>query len=394
MGTWSTMYYGPSKEIIGAGALAAIGDMIHEKGVKKVLLVTDAGIVEAGHPQRAVKYLEEAGIESVIYDKVETDPKDTVVREALALSKEEQCQGILAIGGGSSMDVAKAVAAMRTNQGDIMDYTRHTKTRRSWTEKRIPLFLVPSTAGTGSEQSPFAIITNTAINRKCNVVNTDFHPDGIILDAEVTATLDQKWTVSCGFDTLAHLCDGITVKAEICAPNPFHDAITYEGIRLCYHSIRQCTFVPNNMKAREALLIASDFGGMVLSAGTGATHGLGNILSKYYHIPHGETVGMLLPYVMEYNLPACPDRFARMAEAMGVNTCGMPEMEAGREAVCKVKELIKETGLPMLSDYMKPEELTDAFVEESIDNTCNFTNARDITIEAARSIFEKALSGE
>lgn len=138
-------------------------------------------------------------------------------------------------------------------------------------------------------------------------------------------------------------------------------------------------------------MIASDFGGMVLSAGTGATHGLGNILSKYYHIPHGETVGMLLPYVMEYNLPACPDRFAKMAAAMGVDTTCMSDMAAGQMAVQKVKELIKETGLPRLSDYMKPEELTDAFVEESIDNTCNFTNARDITVESAREIFRQAL---
>ena len=320
-------------------------------------------------------------------------PKDTMVREALKLLKEEGCDGVLAVGGGSSMDVAKAVSAMCTNPGDIMEYTRHTKNRRKWTAKRIPLFLAVTTSGTGSEQSPFAVITNTEIGRKCNVVNYDFHPDGIILDAELTATLDQRWTVSCGFDALAHLCDGITVKDEICAPNHFHNIITYEGIRLCYNSLRQCVYVPNNLKAREDLLIASDFGGMVLSAGTGATHGLGNILSKYYHIPHGETVGILLPYVMEYNLPACPDRFAKMAESMGADISGMTDMEAGRKAVQKVKELIAETELPLLKEYMKQEELTDAFIEESIDNTCNFTNARDITVKAARMIFENALTG-
>ena len=393
METWSTMYYGPIKEIIGTGALAAIGEMVAEKGVKKVLLITDRGVMEAGHPQKAIEYLTKEGIDSVVYDKIQTDPLDTMVREALKLLKEEACDGVLAVGGGSSMDVAKAVSAMFTNPGDIMDYTRHTSKRRKWTANRIPLFLVTTTSGTGSEQSPFAVITNTELNRKCNVVNYDFHPDGIILYAKLTVTLNKKWTISCGFDALAHLCDGITVKAEICAPNKLHDVITYEGIRLCYNALRQCAFVPQNLKAREELLIASDFGGMVLSAGTGATHGLGNVLSKYYHIPHGETVGILLPYVMEYNLPACPDRYAKMAEAMCVDISGMSDMEAGRMAVHKVKELIRETELPMLSDYMKPEDLTDAFIEESIDNTCNFTNARDITLNSAKTIFERALAG-
>lgn len=394
MNKWSTMYFGPIKEVIGFGAIDAIGEMAAEKKLTKVLLVTDDGVMAAGHPQRAAQSLENRGIETVIFDEVRTDPLDTMVRDGLALLNREECDGVVAVGGGSSMDVAKAIAAMKTNPGDIMDYTRHTQTRRAWTARRIPLFLIVSTAGTGSEQSPYAIITNTAIHRKCNVSNPDFHPDGIILDAEVTATLDRKWTVSCGFDTLAHLCDGISVKAEVEAPNAFHEAIVYPAIGMCYRSIARCAAIPENLKAREDLLVASDLAGMVLSAGTGATHGLGNILSKYYHIPHGETVGMLLPYVMEYNLPACPDRFARMAEAMGADITGLSEMEAARRSVELVKELIEVSGLPHLGDYMKEEELTEEFLTESLDNTCNFTNAREVTLEAAKSIFTKALRAE
>lgn len=393
MNNWSTMFLGPVKEIIGIGALAVIGGMAAEKNLKKVLIVTDEGVSKAGHPQRAAEYLKESGIESVLYDKVQTDPTDVMVREGLAVLNDTGCEGVVAVGGGSAMDVAKAVASMKTNPGDIMEYTRHTKVRRQWTSRRIPLFMVVSTSGTGSEQSPFAIITNTEIKRKCNICNYDFHPDGIILDAEVTATLDRKWTVSCGFDVLAHLCDGITVKDEICAPNVFHDALTYKAIDLCYHSLRQCSTVPGNLKAREELLIASDLAGITLSEGTGATHGLGNILSKYYHIPHGETVGILLPYVMEYNLPACPDRFAKMAAAMGADISGMTDMEAGHMAVQKVKDLIKDVELPGLSDYMTEQDLTEEFVTESLDNTCNYTNARDITAASARKIFRDALMG-
>lgn len=394
MRRWSDMYFGPIREVIGAGALSVIGEMAAEKKLKKVLIVTDDGVMAAGHPQRAAAALESSGVASVIYDQVRTDPKDTMVREGLGILRREACDGVVAVGGGSSMDVAKAIASMSTNPGDIMDYTRHTQTRRAWTARRLPLFLIVSTAGTGSEQSPYAIITNTKINRKCNVSNPDFHPDGIILDAEVTATLDRKWTVSCGFDTLAHLCDGITVKAEVAAPNAFHEAIVYPAIRLCYRSIGRCAAIPDNLEAREDLLVASDLAGMVLSAGTGATHGLGNILSKYYHIPHGETVGMLLPYVMEYNLPACPDRFAKMAEAMGADITGLTELEAARLAVDMVKELIEVSGLPRLGDYMKEEDLTEAFLTESLDNTCNYTNAREITLEAARTIFTRALRAE
>lgn len=391
---WSVMQIGKMKEIIGEGAAEALGEEIAARGVKKALIVTDDGVVAAGHVARISENLKAHGVDNVIYDGVRTDPLDEMVREGLKLLNEQGCDGVLAVGGGSSMDTAKAISAMKYNEGDIMEYTRHTEVRRGWKAGRLPLFFAVTTAGTGSQQSPYAVITNTKINRKCNVTSDLFYPDLIILDATLTYTLNQKWTASCGFDTLAHAIDGYTVKQLICVPNDYYDTLALKAIELTGKSLRQAYAIPQNYEARKDMLVASDLAGLMLSAGTGATHGLANMLSKYYHVPHGESVGMLLPYVMEYNMIASPERFRKVAEALGIDTAGMTDMEAGHAAVDEVKQLIRDVHLPYVCDYIKEEKEIYNFLEESLPNTCNYANAREINYEAAEWIFVSAFRKE
>lgn len=387
---WSVMQIGKTKEIIGAGAVEAIGEEVAARGLKKLLIVTDDGVREAGHADTVLKNLKENGIEAIIYDGVRTDPLDEMVREGLLILKKEECDGVVAVGGGSSMDTAKCISAMKNNEGDIMEYTRHCEVRRKWKNDRLPLFLIVTTSGTGSQQSPYAVITNTKINRKCNVTSDLFYPDLIILDPELTYTLNQKWTANCGFDTLAHAVEAYTVKQEVCVPNEYYDTISLKAIEMVMKSLRQAYGIPENYEARKNMLVASDLAGLALSAGTGASHGLANMLSKYYHVPHGESVGMLLPYIMEYNMIACPERFRKIAEVMGVDVKGMTDMEAGMAGVEQVKQLIKDVNLPYVCDYIPDEKEIYNFLEESLPNTCNYTNARDITYDAAEWIFTAA----
>ena len=309
--------YGGIKTVQGAYAVKELGSEVKRLKGNKVLLVTDQGICAAGQIAKAEESLKKAGIDWIIYDKIQTDPKDIMVEEALELIRTEKCNLVVGFGGGSSMDVAKSASVMMTNEGHIMEYTRINPNRKSFQNRRIPLILVPTTSGTGSEFSPFAVITNTAINRKSNVTCEYFYPDTVILDPDLAVTMTKQMTVSSGFDALAHTMDGVTAKANIENPNPYVDLLGYESMRRVYGSLQEAVEHPENIEARWNVMLGANMAGAILSSGTGATHGLANMLSKYYHVPHGESVGMLLPYVMEYNIPACPERFAKMAEMLG-----------------------------------------------------------------------------
>ena len=386
----NTFSYGSIKTIQGAYSIKELGVEVRRLKTTKALIVTDEGIRSAGQVDKAVASLEAEGIAHVIYDKVKTDPLDTMVCDALDIIRSEKCDIVVGFGGGSSMDVAKGSSLMMTNEGHIMEYTRINPNRRSFVNRRIPLILVPTTSGTGSEFSPFAVITNTSINRKSNVTSEYFYPDVVILDPDLATTMSKQMTVSSGFDALAHTMDGITVKANLLNPNPYVDTLGLESMKLIYNNLRTAVAFPESLDARWNVMVGANMAGAILNAGTGATHGLANMLSKYYHVPHGESVGMLLPYVMEYNLPACPDKFAKMAEAIGVKRADMTQIEAGHAAIEAVKQLIKDVKMPGLSDYVKDEKEIYNFLEESLANSCNYANAREITREAAEEIFVSA----
>ena len=384
--------YGNIRIIHGVNSLEALGEEVAGT-CRKVLIITDEGVRKAGHVERVEQLLKEFHISTVIYDRIQTDPLDTMVEEALLLLQEHVCDLVIGLGGGSSMDVAKCVSVMKNNDGHIMEYTRINPNRRSFSEKRMPLLLIPTTSGTGSELSPFAVITNTAINRKSNVTSDKFLPDVVIMDPKLVTTLDQKWTVSTAFDALTHAIDGYTVKEVVLHENPFVDCFALKSIALLSKSMRTAYACKEDIDARYNVMMGSHFAGAILSAGTGASHGLANMLSKYYHVPHGESVGILLPYVMEYNLMACPQRFADIAKALGLPCVGMTALEAGRAAIAEVKQIAKDMNLPTLADYIKDASEIENFLEESLDNSCNYANVREITRDAAAFIFLSAHQG-
>jgi alcohol dehydrogenase class IV len=383
-------YLGKTKVIEGAGALAGLAAELVSAQLHKVLIVTDSGLVDAGHVATVTEYIEKSGIEVVLYDAIKTDPLDTMVVDALNLLKTSNCDAVIGLGGGSSLDVSKCVSLMQTNAGHIMEYTRISKNPRKFTQPRIPLFLIPTTSGTGSEVSPFAVITNTEINRKSNITSQQFLPDVVILDPVLILTLPQDWTAGSGMDALTHAIDAMTIKNAISHPNVMCDTLSLQAISLVAKNLRQAYANGQNLDARRKVMIGSHLAGMVLARGTGASHGLANMLSKYYHVNHGDSVGMLLPYCMQYNLIACPERFAQIAEAMGENIEGLSVLEAAQKSIDAVKSLIRDISLPTVSDYIKDESEIYGFLEESLNNSCNFTNARDITKEAAEEIFISA----
>ncbi|MDN2639832.1 iron-containing alcohol dehydrogenase [Enterococcus avium] len=385
--------FGSIKTIEGRGALSVLGSEIVALGYSSALIVTDSGVEAAGHVEAARKFLESKNIEVTVYAGVQTDPLDVMVDEGLQLLKQEKSEVVIGLGGGSSLDVAKCISTMETNEGHIMDYTRASKNPRKFLNNRIPLVLIPTTSGTGSELSPFAVITNTKINRKSNVTSQFFLPDVVILDGELSMTLPADWTACTGMDAITHAIEGLTIKDSILYGNKFVEVSACEAIRLISSNLREAYAIGNNYEARKNVMLGSHLSGGILAAGTGASHGLANMLSKYYHVRHGDSVGMLLPYCMQYNLIACPERFAKIAELMGENIEGLSAIEAGQKAVDAVKKLINDINLPKLSDYIKDEKEIYEFLEESLNNSCNFSNARDITKEAAEEIYLSAFKG-
>lgn len=382
--------------IIGKGAMEVLGEEAKKLGAKKVLIVTDKGIEKAEHVERAIGILEKEQISYVVYDEVETDPKDTMVEAALTLLNESEADVVIGLGGGSSMDVAKCASLMKTNEGHLMEYSRINPNRRKFVNNRIPLILVPTTSGTGSEVSPYAVVTNTAINRKSNITSNFFLPDVAIVDPTLVYTLNQKWTVSTAFDALTHAIEAYTVKDTVLYGDMIADMLSLKSIELLSKGIRQAYANGYNYEARYNVAMGSHLAGIAMSAGigVGAAHGLANMLSKYYHVPHGESVGILLPYKMEYDLIACPERFAEIAKVMRVYKEGMTDIEAGKAAVQAVKDIANDVKLPKLSDYIKDRNEILGFIEESLENSCNYVNIREITYEAAEQIYMKAYDGE
>lgn len=393
---YSISTLGTLTSIIGKNAINVIGDEVKKLGGTRILVVTDKGIEEAGHVDTVKKLLEELSLPVFVYDKVVTDPKDTMVEEALKIINEENVDLVIGLGGGSSMDTAKSASLMKTNEGKLMEYSRINPNKRVFKNNRLPLILVPTTSGTGSEVSPYAVITNTEINRKSNITSKFFLPDVAIIDPMLTCTLNQKWTVSTAFDALTHAIEAYTVRDAVLYGNPAGDSIALKAIELLNQGIRPAYANGDNYEARYQVAVGSHLGGLAMSSGVGvgAAHGLANILSKYYHVPHGESVGILLPYKMEYDLIACPKRFADIAKVMNVYREGMTDMEAGKAAIQAVKDLANDVKLPKLSDYIKDKSEIEGFLEESLNNSCNFVNVREITYEASKQIFMNAFEGK
>src|SRR6266568_3280606 len=349
--------------IFGRGSLSQLGESVIRIGASKVFLVSDAGVIKAGWVDLAVHYLKAAGLETEIYSALTSNPKDCEVTEGVLRYRESGCDGIVAVGGGSPTDVAKAIAILATNGGILQDYEGINKISRPLP----PMVIAPSTAGAGSEVSQFTII----------------------VDTELVQTMDVKLAAATGLDAFTH---GIESYVSLAA-TPLTDIHALKAIQLASRNLRRAVADRRDMEANTNMSMASLTAGLAFSnAILGAAHAMTHQVDGLIDQHHGETNASILPHVMEFNLSACPERFRDIAEAMGEDVSGLPTMAAAELAVVAVRQLITDIGLAKgLRELGLTEEFIPLLSENALKDACLVTNPRAASRKDIEAIFWKCM---
>lgn len=373
--------------ISGAGSISQLPEIIKTLKIEKPMIVTDNNLYKLEIVKRIEKTLDKV----IVYHQVTPNPKDVEVMKASSLYKQEHCDGVIGIGGGSSLDAAKSISAIVRHDGFIMDYGRSTPNRKYFRNGREKLVLVPTTCGTGSEISPHAVITNTKKNRKSDLQETIFYPDYVILDPELLLSLPEKIAKDTGIDALCHAIEVYTSKKSIENFAPLHTEAARNAIQLIAQNLRKVIHDPNDVSAKSKLQWAATLAGFSLDLDATIGHGLAGQLQKYHpEISHGESVGMLLPTILEYNAKFCPERMRNIAEAFGEKVDTDTDEQVNEKVLSAVRNLLREINFPKLSDFMIDSSEINKFYQEGAANSCNRNNIRPVIEEEIKELYYKA----
>ncbi|VBB07682.1 alcohol dehydrogenase iron-type [Lucifera butyrica] len=326
------------KIIAGFNSIETIAREVTAYNAKKVLIITDQGVWNAGLIEKPKSILESAGIRVYVINNTPPEPEVEQVNIIFNAAKELECDLIIGIGGGSSMDVAKIVAVMLTNAPSLSEILAGAKI-----EKRgIPAFMVPTTAGTGSEVTPNAIFLVPEKELKIGVVSEKLLPDCVILDPVLTIGLPKAITAATGMDALSHAIECYISKKA----NPFSDTFALKAINLIARSIRQAYNNGQDLEARHDMLLGAMFGGLCIStSSTVAVHALAYPLGGKYRIPHGLSNAILLPHVMNFNMDAAAAKFKDIAIAMELGTDGLSTRQAAKKMIENLYSLIRDLNI-------------------------------------------------
>jgi alcohol dehydrogenase class IV len=337
------------------GLRAEVGFEMEQLGGKKVAIYTDKGLVKAGVAGMVAEEVEKSDLELVgIFDNVVQDARLENINEGAEFYRKSGADSMIAVGGGSVMDTAKAVNIMI---GEGHDDFRPLADQAALVEeaKLLPPHMAfPTTAGTGCEVTPAMVVLDVEEKVKLSVVHPYCNSDVAMLDPELTVKLPPKITAFTGMDALTHAIESVTCTAA----EPIADALCLHAIRLITKFLPLAVKEPDHIDARGNMLIASCIAGIgFVNTMTGAVHATAHALGAHYGIPHGLANAIMLPAVMAYNLEEVPERFMMIADAMGIPVDGMDPLEAGKQAVQAVKDLIKEVGLTeTLKDFNVPQD--------------------------------------
>jgi alcohol dehydrogenase class IV len=331
-------FTGAKKIVFGRGSFAALPEHIAELKILRPLIVLDRNLAETGFREKVDGVLAKAGIGYVIYDKTEPEPPIELADEGTKLALKKKCDGIIGIGGGSAMDLAKAIAVLATNKGKAEDYLGLNKVPAPG----LPKIMVPTTAGTGSEVTFTAVFIRKKLKKKEGMNSPYLYPELALLDPELTLSLPPHPTAATGIDALCHAIESYTsVNAS-----PMSEMMSIEAIRLISDNLRTAVHDGSNIEAREAMLLGSLYAGLGLAnAGVTAVHSLSYPLGGKYGISHGLANTIMLPRVMAFNLPGALEKFVDVAEVMGEIVDDLPLRETAYLAVEAVEALIEDCGI-------------------------------------------------
>ena len=368
----------------GAGSISEIVSEAKKRGFKKALVVTDPDLIKFNVAQKVTGLLDESDLAYDIFSDVKANPTVAVVKSGIEAFKKADADYIIAIGGGSSMDTAKAIGIIIANP----EYADVTSLEGAIDTKNpsVPIIAVPTTAGTAAEVTINYVITDEEKKRKFVCVDPHDIPVVAVIDASMMSSMPKGLTASTGMDALTHAIEGYTTLGAW----ELTDMMHLKAIEVIGRSLRAA--VNNDPKGREDMALGQYIAGMGFSnVGLGVVHGMAHPLGAFYDTPHGIANAVILPYVMEYNAEYTGDKFKYIAEAMGVDTAGMSQDEYRKAAVDAVKQLSKDVGIPeKLHEIGVKEEDLPALAQSAFDDVCTGGNPRPCTVESILEIYKTA----
>lgn len=335
-------FYTPGKIIFGPGGLSQVGTEEKRLGNKALIVLGRSAMRKSGALDRLTRLLKKNNLEYTIYENIPSDPTVETVDTGASLARKGSCNLVIALGGGSVLDTGKAISAMVTNEGSVADYHEIEGKGKKFLHKTLPFIAIPTTSGTGSEATRNAVITNTKLGLKKSIRDLWLIPEVALVDPELTLSLPPHITAICGGDALTQCIESYLGKKS----QEITDALALHAISLIGKSLVKAVKEGENLEARKDMAMAALLSGLCLSnSGLGAAHALSHPLGIYYKIPHGLSCAVLLPYVMEYNLPVVTKKLAKIAQSLGEDLSLLSETEAAQRAVEKIKEILSAIGI-------------------------------------------------
>lgn len=375
--------------LAGFNAIDRIGPEARTLTAKHALIVTDKGVVASGIAAKVRGLLETEGLKVDLFDGVIADPDVACAEVALQAARGVKPDLIVGIGGGSSMDVAAIIAVLLTNPGAIRDYFGIGLVKNPG----VPVILVPTTAGTGAEVTPNAILTDPTEKLKKAIVSPYILPHAAIIDPLLTVTMPPSVTSSSGIDALTHAIESFTSNNATILT----DLYAKEGIALIGRSLRTAVASGTNLEARYDMAMGSLYAGISLAnAGVTAVHALAYPLGGQFNVAHGIANGLLLPYVMEFNAMGNIPKFAQIAALMGENLTGLTALEQARQAARAVKALYRDLVIPQsLAELNIPREAIPGMARAAVNVTrLMANNPRTMTVADVEQIYAKAFAAD
>ncbi len=378
----------PNKIVFGCGAVNSISEIVSDFSVNRVLIVTDKGIVKAGLVEKVTDNLRKANVECVQFDGVTPNPTEDDVYAGVERYHSEKCDFIIGIGGGSSLDVAKAIRLKTTHHLPLEEYGVQRLSRCEMSPDMPDMIAVPTAAGTGSEVGRGAVITIKSTGRKTLIFAPYLIPNAAVVDPNLTIGLPKTLTAYTGMDALTHNLESYLSTQY----HPICDAIAIKGIQLVSVYLRRAVENGKDIEARTNMMMAAMMGAIAFQKDLGVAHSLAHPLSTIAGLHHGMANAIVLPHTMEFNLEDAKERLRDIAGALGVNVLSMSLDDAAQTAIVQVKQLSKDIGIPeKLRDVGISDDVIPQLAKQAMEDGCHLTNPRKCKEEDMVYLYNKTL---
>lgn len=382
-----TIFHMPTKIVLGIGKAQSLIEEITSEGLNNLLLVADPGIMELKRVKDLIENIINKGFLCAIFNEIEPNPSSRSVEKGAKIAKEFGVDSVIAIGGGSAIDVAKGIALCATNEGSVLDYSRIGN--KKITVRPLPLFALPTTSGTGSEVTHVSVITDKTNLRKIVIASPWLYPKTSILDPLLVQSLPPNLTAFTGMDALTH-----AIEAYVTLKNgPITDSLAIKAISLIAKYLGPVVANGDNIEARTHMMTASCMAGMAFAnSGLGIVHSTAHSLGGVINLGHGVANAVMLPYCMEYNLVSNPEKFVNIALALGQKVNDLSLHDAAFKAIKAVKKLTRSIGInERLSNLGVKREMLEGLANKALTDVGTIpNNPRKPSFEDLLKIFEKA----